>query len=102
VLGFYLADEPPHLRDSELAHDHWVYGDHHMHALTTMDDLAVDWRAEAEQQLQHLLTEHGPIWLVEMGTSENTWPELELAGGCAEHQAWPRGRLLLCTATPPF
>ena len=97
LLGYYLTDDFSTFDEAQLTADHWRYGDHHIHALTTPDQLGPHWRTTAEQNLETLLTTHGPLALVDWDDGEETWPKLEQRGHCSLLSSFTRARLLSCS-----
>jgi len=98
LFGFYLIDGISDFASPQIATDHWRYGDYHIHALTTPDQLGPDWRAMAERNLEALLAVHGSVALVDWDDGEETWPALERAGNCSLLSSFTRARLLECSS----
>ena len=96
LLGFYSSARTVPLSETLVDPTHWRYGHLHIHALTDMENLGEDWRPDAEERIARLVAQHDRIYLVDAGTVEPAWPELEHAGGCQIQRQFGATRLLLC------
>jgi len=98
LLGYYLADTPTAHRDAEQSPRTSRYGPYTVHLLMPSNEIAADWQPAAEERFDALLSEVGPLYLVDWIHVERTWPELEHAGACQPEFEVSSVRVLRCEA----
>jgi len=96
LLGYYLAETPTAHRDAEQSPHTSKYGPYSVHLLMPSNEVAVDWKPIAEERFAALLSEVGPLFLVDWVHVERSWPELEQVGVCESEFEVSSVRSLRC------